>query len=194
MNFIKRVSAPSLRPISLEEAAAHAHVSYPLSGDDAITIPIYLDAAIVACENILQTAIMDTRFELYSKRLCQKINLEKRWVSAINSVKYYDADEAQQTIDASNYTLQDFRDPNFLYFKNSYSFPTLFDTEFPVVVNYNAGATAASGVQGNIRDAVLLEFLDRNENRQTEVIGERIAAVMFSKTAEKILSPESLWL
>lgn len=195
MAFIKTIIAPTIRPVSLDEAKAHVKRSD--TSEDTI-LGIYLDAAIEACESVLQTAIMNTQFELRKKSFSTRFNLEKRWVSAINSVKYYDTAGVLQTVASTNYELQDFKTPNELYFKSSFSYPDLYtDTEFPIVVDYNAGKLAASGVTGvsaRIRDCVLLEFADRHENRQTEVIGERIAAVMFNKTAEKILATESLWL
>ncbi len=191
MNYITRTSAPTLRPVSLDEAKMHVKVS---GTDEDTILGIYLDASIAAAENKLQTAIMDSRFSLYSSRFCQRVNLEKKWVNAINSVKYYDPDAVLQTVSPGSYDLQSFKVPNVLYFHNDYSVPNYQDTEFPIVIDFNAGFTSASGVLPNIRDAIFLEFADRYENRQSEVIGERIAAVMFSKTAEKILAEESLWL
>ncbi len=191
MNYVKRVAAPTLRPVSLDEAKTHLKVS---GTDEDTLITTYLDASIAACENKLQTAIMDTNFVLYQRSFCQHLNLQKNWVNQINSVKYYDENGTQQTIASSNYTLQDFKVPNVLYFNSSYSFPSTDTREFSVEVNFNAGAMAASGVLPNIRAAIFLEVGDRYENRQNEIVGERIAVVMFNSTADKILAEESLWL
>ncbi len=191
MNYVKRVAAPTLRPVSLDEAKTHLKVS---GTDEDTLITTYLDASIAACENKLQTAIMDTNFVLYQRSFCQHLNLQKNWVTQINSVKYYDENGTQQTINSSNYTLQDFKVPNVLYFNSNYSFPSTDTREFSVEVNFNAGSMAASGVLPNIRAAIFLEVGDRYENRQNEIVGERIAVVMFNSTADKILAEESLWL
>lgn len=191
MNYVKRTVAPTLRPVSLEDVKKHLKKTTS-SEDDLITI--YLDAAIAASENKLQTSIMNSRFTLYAKGFCVHLDLQKKWVSAVNSVKYYDADGNQQTVSASNYTLQDFKVPNVLCFNNSYSFPSTDDREFPVEIDFNAGFTAASGVIANIKDAVFLEATDRYENRQNELVGDRLAVVVFNSTSDKMLAEESLWL
>lgn len=191
MNYVKRTAAPTLRPVSLDEAKTHLKVS---GTDEDNLITIYLDAAIAACENKLQTAIMDTNFILYQRSFCQHLDLQKNWVSQINSVKYYDDNGIQQTINSSNYTLQDFKVPNVLYFNESYSFPSTDSREFSVEVDFNAGAMAASGVLPNIKAAVFLEVGDRYENRQNEIVGERVAVVMFNTTAAQMLAEESIWL
>ncbi len=191
MNYVKRTVAPTLRPISLDEAKAHLKIS---GSDEDTIVGIYLDAAINACENKLQTAIMDSRFTLYSRCFSQHLNLQKNYVSAINSVKYYDSDGVQQTVTPTDYALQDYRVPNVLYFNEAYVSPTTDTREFPVEVSFNAGFMAATGVIPNIRSAVLLEVGDRYENRQNEIVGDRIAVVMFNSTADKMLSEEMLWL
>ncbi len=190
MNYVKRTVAPTVRPVSLTEAKTHCHIDG--TSEDSL-IGIYLDAAITACENKLQNPIMDSRFTLYAKRFDCHMSLQKKFVSTINSVKYYDANGTQQTVDSSNYSLQDFKVPNVLYFRD-YTFPNTDSREFPVEVDFNAGATAATGVLPNIRSAVFLEFGDRYENRQNEVVGERMELVLFNSTAEKILTEECLWL
>lgn len=191
MNYVKRTTAPTVRSISLDEAKGHLKVS---GTSEDTTIGIYLDAAITACENKLQTAIMDSRFTLYARSFCQHIGLQKKWVSAINSVKYYDVNGTQTTVPNTNYSVQDFKVPNVLYFNDAYTFPNTDQREFPVEVDFNSGALYASGVFPNIRSAIFLEVADRYENRQNEVIGERLTNVMFNNTADKILTEECLWL
>ncbi len=191
MNFVKRTVVPTLRPVSVAEVKTHLHVTATSEDDN---IAIYLDSAIAACENKLQTAIMDSRFALYANCFSSHISLEKNYVSAINTVKYYDTDGTLQTVGSSNYSLQDFKVPNVLYFNDDYVFPNTDTREFPVEVNFNAGFLSATGVIPNIRTAVFLEAGDRYENRQNEVIGDRLVAVMFNSTAEKLLNEECQWL
>ena len=191
MNYVKRTTAPTLRPVSLDQAKTHLHVTGTSEDEN---IGIYLDAAINACENRLQTAIMDSGFTLYARSFCQHISLQKKWVSAINSVKYYDVNGTQTTVSSINYAVQDFKVPNVLYFNDSYTFPNTDLREFPVEVSFQAGFTSASSVFPAIRNAVFLEVADRYENRQNEVIGERLISVMYNTTAEKMLNEESQYL
>ncbi len=191
MNYVKRTVAPTLRPVSVDQLKTHLHVSG--TSEDEI-IAIYLDAAIAASENKLQTAIMDSRFTLYAKSFCQWTSLQKKYVSAVNSVKYYDSTGTLTTISQVNYSVQDFKVPNVLYFNNDYTFPSTDGREFPVEIDFNAGFLSASGCLPNIRDAVFLEAADRYENRQNELAGDRYEVVMFNSTSEKMLTEECLWL
>jgi uncharacterized phiE125 gp8 family phage protein len=191
MNYVKRTVAPTLRPISVDEAKLHFKVT---GTDEDANIAIYLDGAIAACENKLQTAIMDSRFTLYAREFSQHLSLQKNFVSAINSVKYYDVDGNLTTVSPSNYSIQDFKVPNVLYFNDSYTFPNTDLREFPVEVSFQAGFTSASSVFPVIRTAVFLEVSDRYENRQNEVIGERLISVMYNTGAEQLLNEECQWL
>jgi len=191
MNYVKRTVAPTVRPVSVDEAKLHFKVT---GTDEDANIAIYLDGAITACENKLQTAIMDSRFTLYARSFAQHLDLQKNYVSAINSVKYYDVDGNLTTVSPVNYSVQDFKVPNVLYFNDSYTFPNTDLREFPVEVSFQAGFTSASSVFPNIRNAVFLEVADRYENRQNEVIGERLISVMYNTTAEKMLNEECQYL
>ncbi len=191
MNYVKRTVAPTLLPFdTLQEVKNHLK-----AGDDEDDlIRLYLQGAVVACENKLQTGIMNATYELYAKCFELNTSLQKKWVSAVNSVKYYDQDGTLQTVSSGDYSLQDFRIPNVLTFDTDFTFPSTDDREFPLIVNFNAGFMSASGVLPNIKTAILLEVGDRYENRQNEIVNERIETVMFNTTAESLLNEESLWL
>jgi uncharacterized phiE125 gp8 family phage protein len=190
-NIVKRTVAPTLRPISVDEAKLHFKVT---GTDEDANIAIYLDGAIAACENKLQTAIMDSTFVLYARNFAQHLSLQKNYVSSITSVKYYDTNGSLTTVSSINYSLQDFKVPNVLYFNNDYTFPNTDSREFPVEVTFQAGFTSASSVFPVIRTAVFLEVADRYENRQNEVIGERLISVMYNTGAEQLLNQECQWL
>ncbi len=191
MNYVNRIAPPSILPFDqLQEVKDHLK-----AGDDEDDlIRLYLNSAIVACENKLQTAIMNTEFELHAPCFQGCISLQKKFVSVINSVKYYDADGALQTVSSGDYSLQDFKEPNVLSFDNGFSFPGTDSSEYPVVVNFNAGFTSASGCLPNLKTAILLEVGDRYENRQNEIVNERVETVMFNTTADAICAEERLWI
>lgn len=191
MNHVKRVAAPTYDRALFDVCKQHVKVT---ANDEDALIGLYLDGVIASCENKLQTAILNTQFELYAHGFCTNMSLQKKWVSAINSVKYYDDDGVLTTIGSSNYSLQDFKEPNVLSFNVDYDFPDTDDREYPVIVNFNAGFTAASSIIPNVRNAIFLEFADRYENRQNEVIADRVQVVQFNNNAEKLLSEEALWI
>ena len=197
MRPIKVITPATLRPVDLDTAKEHIHANQDSGGsylsDEDTTATIYLDAAIRACENKLQANIMNAELEMYVKCWPGRcLELDKYPVSAVNSVKYYDDNGDLQTVGSSNYRLLDFMRPAVLEFDADFSEPSLDDREFPIIVNFNAGYTAASGVPTTIVHAVLLEFTDRYENRQNELAGSTVA--MFSNAADNILAPERMWI
>lgn len=191
MNHVKRVALPTYDRALLDACKWHAKIT---SNDEDALLGLYLDSAIAAAENELQTAVLNTQFELHARYFCRDIGLQKKWVSAINSVKYYDEDGVQQTVSASDYSLQDFREPNVLCFSDEFDYPSTDSREFPLVINFNAGFMSASSIIPTVRTAIFLEFADRVENRQNEIIGERVAVVMFNNNAQTMLAQERLWI
>jgi uncharacterized phiE125 gp8 family phage protein len=188
MNYVERIAAPTIRPVSLDEAKEHLRITGSVEDN---VLAIYLDSAIAACENKLQTAIMSTQFKLYARCFSTHISLYKKFVNEITSVNHYDADGDLQTIDSAEYELQTFRSPNVLYF-NDFDIPSTDAREFPVEIIFKAGATAATGVIPTIRNAVLIECADRYEHRHDQVLGTSVG--MLNKTAETLLAEEAIWL
>lgn len=190
MNYIERITPPALRPVSTQLLKEALRID--TTAEDNV-LEIYLDSAITACENKLQTAIMSTTFRMYAPYFTQHMSLQKKWVTEIVSVSYYDGDGELQTLASGTYEVQTFRVPNVLYFEDDSVLPsTLFDTEFPVIIEFKAGFEAATGVPATIRNAVMIEAGDRYEHRQDNVVGTTVAIV--NKTAEMLLMEEALWL
>lgn len=155
-------------------------------------VAFYLAAAIRACENEIQSPILDSVFEIHLKCWQNPVNLFKDNVTAVNSVKYYDQDGALQTVASANFRSLTFESPARVEFDADYNFPSLDDREFPVTINFNAGFSASASIPETIQHAILLETADRYENRQNEAAG--ITVAMFSSNAKSILNSETLWL
>jgi len=189
MNYVERITAPTLRPVSLDEAKEHLRITGTVEDN---VLAIYLDSAIAACENKLQYAIMDSVFKLYVSSYTQHISLQKKFVTAIGSVNYYDDNGDLQAVASGNYAVQTFRSPNVLYFDEDFSEPSTDSRDFPIEITFNAGATAATGVLPTIRNAVLIECADRYEHRHDQIIGTSVGIV--NKTAEMLLAEEAIWL
>lgn len=192
MNIVKRIESPTYRPISLATAKDFLKVSG--SAEDTL-IEILLDASIRAVENKLQRSIMDAQHELYCTHWQYYTNLQQYPVSAINSVKYYDANDALQTVATGMYRTQIFKRPCVLEFDDEFDAPDLADREYPIVINFNAGhAISATGTEEVrfISGYIMMELADRYENRQNEIAGTSIA--MFSNNADAALAQEALWL
>lgn len=162
------------------------------NSDEYALVRMYLDAAVRACENELQSPIVPTVFELNSCGFTSPVSLGKDNVSAVNSVKYYDSDGTQQTVSSSYYRSLTFLRPAQVEFDDSFSAPTLDNRLYPVTINFTAGYSASGNIPANIFHAILLETVDRYENRQNEAANTTLA--MFSNNAKAILGPEALWV
>jgi uncharacterized phiE125 gp8 family phage protein len=192
LNPVKQITPSTLEIVTLTEAKAHLKVT---GSDEDTLIRSYLNAAVQRCENYRQSVIMSSEWEVYLRSWSANVNLQKYPVTAINSVKYFDTDNTEQTVTASNYRLLDFKVPARLEFDNTYSFPDTYDREYPIVINYQAGFTyAASGNYALIKEAVFMELGTMNEIRQNNVLGVGLSSVEVKTSSMDLLDSESMWL
>lgn len=191
MNPVKLITPSTLEPVTLSEAKTALKIT---GNDEDTLIRIYLDAAVRRVENFRQSPIMTSEWELYLKTWPTNVSLQKHPVTAINSVKYYDDNNTLQTVGTSNYRLQNFRVPCRLEFDADFDQPSVYDREYPIVVNFQAGYLAASGVEPVIKHVILLETGTYNEIRQTEMAGMGLANVQMKNVSIDLLNSESMWL
>lgn len=190
-NPIKVVTPSTLEAVSLTEAKEHLRID----GDDQNSIvKRYVKAATERCENFMQSSIMSTEHELYSSNFDSGYSLQKYPVTAVNSVKYYDTDNALQTVASSNYRLQDFRQPCFLEFDTNFDVPDVYEREYPVVINFNAGYASASTVPSSIVLGILNELGDANEFRQNLLTGNGLTVVGIKDGTAGWLNPYTMWV
>lgn len=192
MNPVKLITPSTLEAVTLQDAKAHLKVT---GNDEDILIRKYLNAAVNRVENYRQSSIMSSEWELYMRSWQSNVNLQKHPVSAINSVKYYDDDNVLQTVSASDYRLQDFRVPCRLEFDSTnFDSPSTHDREYPIIINFQAGYLAASGVPGIIPEVIFGELGSFNEIRQTEMAGMGLLNVQMKNVSMDLLDSESMWL
>lgn len=196
MNPVRLVTPATDLPVGVSQAKDHLKVTY---NDEDALIESYLMAAIRRCEDYRQSNIMSAQYELYARtwpgcNVISVISLQKSPVSAINSVKYYDADNNLQTVSSSLYRLQDFRVPARIEFDSAFTMPDLHDREYPVVINFQAGYIAASSVPPTLKHAILLELGTLHEIRQSETIGNGLTGIQMKEASMNMIDAETLWL
>lgn len=188
---VQVVVPSSLEVVTLQRAKQHLKID----GDDSNDIiTLYLKAAVRKCEDYRQAAIMSAQHELYANDFYGTMSLQKFPVSAINSVKYYDENDEQQTVDSSEYRLQSFLQPCVLEFDSSFEYPDLSTRQYPVVINFNAGYTSASSVPATIQLGVLNTLGTFNEIRQISLVGNGLTKVDFWEIATGLLDSETMWI
>lgn len=190
-NPVKVVTPSTLEAITLSEAKEHLKID----GDDENTlIRLYVNAAVKRCEDYRQSAIMSAEHEMHSSGFDYSFNLQKHPVTAINSVKYYDENNALQTVATSDYRLQDFRQPCFLEFDTEFDVPDLYEREYPVVINFQAGYLSASTVPATIKLGILSELGTFNEFRQSVTSGNGLTSIQIKEVSKDLLDAETMWV
>lgn len=148
------ITAPAVHPVTLAEAKAQCRVD--TTDDDTLIEAMIAGAAsaLTPPHGILARSLVTQRLEYAAREWpCDReLTLPFGPVTAIQSVKYYDAANALQTLDTDDY----FLDGDALTFIETFSPPCLYRRAGAVRVTYDAGYASAGEVPEAIRQAVLL--------------------------------------
>lgn len=184
------VAAPTIKPVTLDEVKAHCRATDFTDDDATLTALIaaatsYLDG----WTGILGRALCEQtwRQDFDEFRHCLRLPLYP--VISIASVKYSDPDGAEQTIDASNYSLKSDDRSAYIEFITDYCFPSLNTASAAVFVSYVAGyadegtETKTSTAPASIKHAILLLVSHWYQNRDAVVVGDQAAELPMAVTA-----------
>ena len=175
-------------PITLEEARAHLRVDTYESGsppatvsDDDDWITAMLPAARAYCEQYMGRALAPRTMELAAAAFPSvapvtppgaAFVLPMGPAQSIESIKYYDADGVEQTVDAATYDLDVFGAANVLQLAYGQTWPTPRTTDGRVRVRYVTGhgapadSPALHPLPRLARSAILLMLGHLYENRE----------------------------
>lgn len=190
MSLIKTTDA-TVEPVTLQEAKLHLRVIADVSDvaahpEDAL-ITALITAARTDCENRLQRSLLQTTWTLTLDEFpaCDFVRLERGPIISLDSVKYFDADEAQQTLATSAYRLSGHR------VEPVDTWPTTQDRIGAVELVYKAGyGTTAASVPAPLKAWILLAIGDMYENRAATNIGNIVSPLKF---AEGLLDAYKVW-
>ncbi len=154
-----RVTAPAASPVSLSEVKAHCQVSG--SASDTV-LQVMLDAAVAYLDGwsgILGRCLINQvwRMDLCEWPASRIIRLPFPNVSAA-TVKYFDADNVEQTVDGSLHAVLHDARGSYVRLSDSFTSPGLHDDRADAVqVTFTAGyGSAGTDVPAAIRAAILL--------------------------------------
>ena len=165
------VTPPAAEIVSLDDAKVHLRVD-GTDDDDLITmLEAAAEAHLDGYSGVLGRCLIDQvwRQDFVGFDWCLRLPFPD--VSAIGSVKYYDTDNVQQTIDSANYQLLEDERSSFVQFTSTFSWPSTYYRPDPVSVQFTAGyGAAADDVPAAIRAAILLTIGHLYANR--EAVGD----------------------
>ena len=154
---------PAEEPITLAEAKAHCRVDW--SDDDTI-IGAYITAARKFCEHYTNRVFITQTWRQNENVFSEPIMLAVNPVQSITSVKYYDTDDAQQTLSSSNYQVDIASDEARIYEGVSAGYPSIsLDVINPIEVIMVCGYGLAADVPEDIKSAIKIMTDFFYENR-----------------------------
>ncbi len=164
------VTGPEDEPVSLIDARNHLRVDYD---DEDEYIMNLIRAARYTCEQMTQrvfiTRTIDQKHECWARQL----EVFPGPLQTVSSVKYYDVDGAEQTVDSGLYFANPSASTYGVRFTSAFTYPALHaDRPAPITVQYVAGYTSNPlHVPQHIRQAMLLLIGHWFVNRQSVVTG-----------------------
>jgi len=187
-----RTAPPADPPVSVAECKSHLRVSH--SDDDTI-IGIYLNAAVARLDGYsgilgrcMVTQSWRQDFECWPD--LSVIRLPFADVSAVTSLKYFDADNVEQTVSAGLYALAEDELGGLLWLKKDFTAPTHNDDRpDPIQVTFVAGYGAAAAVPAALKAAILLMVGDFYENREDTVIGVGVDVRPLPRGVDALIAP-----
>lgn len=162
---ISTQTAPTLEPITLQEALTHLRVDH---GADNDTINALIKAARMNIETMIGMAIMGQSIDIYADEWpCDGIiELPRSNVTAITFVKYYDTNNTLTTIDSANYIFSSHKMPQRITPDIDYSWPNLYGKPEQIIIRVEAGYSTQASVPEPIKQAMKLLVGYLYENRE----------------------------
>jgi uncharacterized phiE125 gp8 family phage protein len=174
---LRRLTQPSVEPLTLAEAKAHLR-EVGTSEDAYITalIPVARQQA----ENIMRRTIITSSWVKTEDRFPAAIRLPMGRVQSITEVRYRDPDGVDLVMAPVGYTLDNSGDgrPAWLYPSADYDWPDTWDQPNGVAVTYSAGfGPTAADVPEPIKQWMLLTIGTHFAHREAVVTGTIVAAL-----------------
>jgi len=149
-----RTVAPTIEPLSLDEALRHLQIGN--IGDNDY-IQGLIKVAREVTENATGRALMSSTWlavcEDWPSNFRQELIVAP--VNAISHVKYYaDGSDTLTTVSASNYTFSSAVSPATLTFDDDFAFPSLANRPDAVQITFTAGATTTAAVPPTLKHAL----------------------------------------
>lgn len=172
------VTPAATAPITVAEYKAAARVT--ASSEDTL-IATYIEAATKVFQDATNLQLIDAEFRLTLDDFSgYPISLRKSRVKSIESVKYYDLNNVQQTLSPDIYELRDSKLGIFAPQVNK-DFPSVHEKMRAVEINFIAGFGDADDIPKDIRSILFLltsQFYEDREARELSPYSEAMRMLM----------------
>lgn len=149
--------------VSLDEFKKHIRWDESDDSEDSL-MTVYIESATRQAENFTGRTFLTGAWTTTVDKFYSQVTLDIAPVDLTSLVvKYYDSDDALQTLPASNYKARIRNDQVVIEFTGS--LPTLYDKYNAVVFEFDAGYDS---VPDPIKNAIMIQAAGYFENRQSE--------------------------
>lgn len=171
MNQLLSLVTPAAEmPVTLDECKADLRVQH--SAEDSLIEDLIASATDYAQEFIGKKLIDQVwDYSLPYADGCANIWLPLANASAITSIKYYDASDAEQTATLSDYYFYKFEDSAYLTPKSGKSWPVTYSRKDAITIRFTAGYGDIDSVPAAIKRAIRLLVAHWYENRMAVTVG-----------------------
>lgn len=166
----QQITDPTAPPVGLDQAKEHLKVTYE---DEDYLIQLLIDGATEHAESVTRRAIMPRDFILYLDQFpnTPSIEIPRPNLQSVASVKYYDADNAEQTFASAKYFVDAVTAPGCVRLAPYEIWPDTYERPNAVFIEYTAGYADITDVPDGLKIAILLMVGHWFENREAVVIG-----------------------
>ena len=185
---IKLSIAPVTEPITIEEARAHLRVDHT---DDDIYINALITAARTSAESYTQSSFFTQTWIKSMAFFTDIIDLPRGIVQSIETIKYFDQDNTQQTVDDANYFLTSPSVTSQVQVIASGWPSSIYARNDSVQITYVTGHTTVAAIPGDIKQALLMSIGHLYENRQDVIIGSQVNAMPMA--SKHLLTPHRVY-
>lgn len=168
---LKLKTAPATYPLTEAEVWQHLKVGTaadPPETAEQTLINRLLKAATNHAENYLNRALITQTWYYYLDDLYLEFEIPKSKIASITSIKYYDEDNEQQTLDSAYYDVDLISEPARIIEAHNYIYPSVYDKQNAVEVEFICGYGDADDVPDEIKAGMLLYVTHLYEHRGDE--------------------------
>lgn len=181
------VTRPTFYPMTVQEVKDRLRIT---SSDEDSVIIGFIAGATQWAERILGWRLCTQTWKLELNRFPTVIRIPYPPLQSITHIKYYDADNIQQTYSSSEYYVDSSSYPGNIEYVNSW--PSHYDKPNAIEVQFVCGFDDVADIPADILDAIYLRIADLDQVRQNVLIGQG-AIYNNSVTSQDILNNHKLF-
>lgn len=173
MLVYKQTTPPAQLAITLDEAKAQLNVETAFTDDDPL-ITSMINAAALFVEKIIQGPLMTQAWEVYAEDWEDVFEIQKERITAVGSVKYYDSNNADQTVNPSDYQEDLSSVPARIIFNSSFAAPDVYDRFDAIRIAITAGYANAAAVPEDLKRWIKVLVTQFYESRDASQVKPEI--------------------